>query len=131
MTLFLQTCGGALVAVILIIFLGKNSGGMAAILSLAACCLVAAIAVHYLTPVIEFLDKLQMMADLDSSMLGILLKAVGIGLIGEIAGLICSDSGNSTLGKTLQILTSAVILYLSIPLFSTVLDLIVQILEEL
>ena len=64
-------------------------------------------------------------------MLGILLKAVGIGLVSEIAGLVCTDAGNGSLGKTLQLLGSAVILYLSLPIFTAMLELIREILREL
>ena len=64
-------------------------------------------------------------------MLGILLKAVGIGLVSEIAGLVCNDAGNGSLGKTLQMLGSAVILYLSLPIFTAMLELIREILREL
>lgn len=64
-------------------------------------------------------------------MLGILLKAVGIGLVSEIAGLVCTDAGNGSLGKTLQMLGSAVILYLSLPIFTAMLELIREILREL
>lgn len=64
-------------------------------------------------------------------MLGILLKAVGIGLVSEIAGLVCTDAGNGSLGKALQMLGSAVILYLSLPIFTAILELIREILREL
>jgi hypothetical protein len=52
-------------------------------------------------------------------------------LIGELAGLICSDAGNAALAKSIQILTTAVILWLSIPLFESLLDLVQAILGEL
>jgi stage III sporulation protein AD len=71
------------------------------------------------------------MTQLNTDLLAVILKTVGIGLIGELAGLICSDAGNAALAKSIQILTTAVILWLSIPLFESLLDLVQAILGEL
>ena len=84
-----------------------------------------------LEPVLDFLRELETLGDLQGDMLGILLKAVGIGLVSEIAGLVCTDAGNGSLGKTLQMLGSVVILYLSLPIFTAMLELIREILREL
>ena len=57
-------------------------------------------------------------------LIAILLKAVGIGILSEITCMICTDSGNAALGKVIQFLTSAVILWLCIPLFTQLIELI-------
>lgn len=128
MTLFLQACGAVLIAVILILALGKSSKELGSVLGIAVCCMVGGIALSYLQNVLDFLSTLEKTAGLSSSMLEILLKATGIGLLSELAGLICADSGNASLGKSLKILGTAVILWLSIPLFTALLDLIQKIL---
>ena len=92
--------------------------------------MVAAAAGQFIQPVIEFLNTLQQVGNLDSAYLGILLKVVGIGLLSEVAALVCADAGNATLGKTLQMLAACVILWLSIPLLGSLLDLIQDILGE-
>ena len=91
----------------------------------------AMIALSYLEPVLDFLRELEALGDLQGDTLGILLKAVGIGLVSEIAGMVCSDAGNGSLGKTLQMLGSAAILYLSLPVFSALLELVREILREI
>ena len=45
--------------------------------------------------------------------------------------MICEDSGNGALGKALQFLASAVILYLSLPLLSKLLDIVEGMLDNL
>ena len=96
-----------------------------------ACCIAASIAVSYLEPVLDLLWELNDIGEMQDGMLGILLKVAGIALVSELAGMICSDAGNGSLGKTLQLLGSAAILYLSIPIFNTLLTLIREILGEL
>lgn len=131
MTAFLQAAAAVLLAVVLGLMLNKQGKDMGTVLSIAVCCMVAMIAISYLQPVVEFLQKLETLGGLDESMVGILLKAVGIGFVAEIAGLICSDAGNSSLGKSIQILGSAVILWLSIPLFNNLIELVQEILGEI
>ncbi len=128
---FLQAAAGVLLAAILGLMLSKQWKEAAMLLTIAACCMVAAAAVSYLKPVVALLTQLQDQANLDPEFLRILLKVVGIGLIAEIAALICSDAGNASLGKVLQVLASAVILWLSIPLLTELMSLVSGILGGL
>lgn len=130
MDLYLKGCAAALIGVVLCLCLGKQSKEMGMILALAICCMICTAAVSYLKPVVEFMNTLEQMGGLSRDLVTILLKASGIGLISELACLICADAGNSALGKTLQILGSAVILWLSIPLFQALLELMQQILGD-
>lgn len=128
---FWKTAAAVLLAVILGLTVGKQEKDLSILLTMAVCCMVAAIAVSYLEPVLDLLRELESIGELQGGLLGILLKAVGIALVAELAGMICSDAGNGSLGKTLQMLGSAVILYLSIPIFDALLTLIRDILGEL
>ena len=130
MTIFLKTCAGVFLAVILGLAM-ESRKGMGILLSLAVCCMVSLIALEFLQPVIGFLDTLQSIGSLDSELLKLLLKASGIGIITEIACLLCSDSGNASMGKAVQILGTAVILWLSIPMLAAFMELLQKILGEL
>lgn len=131
MTLFIQACGAVLIAVVLILALGSQGKQMGMLLGMAVCCMTALIGMSYLKPVVDFLGTLEEIGGLNSTMVETLLKVAGIGVLSEIAGLVCADSGNASLGKALQLLSSAVILWLSIPLFTSLIELIQKILGEL
>lgn len=131
MDTFWKAVAGALLAVILGLAMGKQEKDVSALLNIAVCCMVAVIAVNFLEPVFDLLRELESVGDLQDGMLGILLKAAGIALVAELAGMICNDAGNGSLGKALQMLGSAVVLYLSIPVFNALLTLIRDILGEL
>lgn len=130
MTGFWQGAAAVLVAVVLLLALGKQGKEAGLLLSLAVCCMLGVLALSYLEPVVALVRRLQDMTGLDSEMLGVLLKAVGIGIVGEIASLICADAGNAALGKALQLLSAAVILWLSIPLVNALLELLQEMLGE-
>lgn len=131
MDIFIKTAAGAFFVLVLFVTLSKQAKDMAVILSIGACCMVGVIAFSYLQPVVSFLQSLQEKTGVDSAFFQILIKAVGIALLGETASLICSDAGNSSLGKILQFLSSAVILWLSLPLLEKLLDLLDGVLDFL
>ena len=128
---YIKICAGVIIAVILGIALSKRSADVAMVLSILVCCMILTAMAGFLEPVMDFLRELQQIAHLDGQMVEILLKAVGIGLISEIAALICADSGSGALGKGLIILASAVILFLCLPLMRSLLELMNEILGEL
>ena len=128
MTAFWQGAAMVLLAVILCLALGKQGKEMGLLLTLAVCAIVGTLAIGYMRPVIEFVQQLRAIGQLDIGMLEILLKVVGIGIIGEIVSMVCSDAGNAALGKSLQLLSTAVILWLSLPLLTQLLELMQQIL---
>ena len=84
MSLFWKAAAAVLLAVVLGLSLGKQKD-IGVLLTMAVCCMVAMIAISYLEPVLDFLRELETLGDLQGDMLGILLKAVGIGLVSEIA----------------------------------------------
>ena len=130
MVLFWKAAAGALITVLLGLALGK-SRDFSMLLSLAACTMISILALTYLEPILEFIRELEGIRQLQGDMLSILLKAAGIGLVAEIADMICADAGNASLGKSLQLLGTGVILCLSLPILRTMLDLIQMILAEI
>lgn len=130
MDTYLKTIIGVFLALILIITLSKQVKDLSVLLSITVCCIVGIAAFTYLQPVVAFLSQLQEKTGIDAAFLQILLKAVGISLLGETAAMICTDAGNSSLGRIVQILASAVILWLSLPLLKELLKLIEEVLEQ-
>lgn len=131
MDLFLKCCAAALITVMISLTLDKKGKEMGILLTMAGCCMICVGALNYLEPVMAYLDKLEDLGALNGELMEILLKGAGIGLLTEIASLVCSDAGNSALGKSLQILGSGVILWLSIPLFQALLELLQGILGDI
>lgn len=131
MDMFLRAAVMALLTALLGVVLVKQNKDISLLLTLAACTMIAVCAMGYLEPVMAFLERLEEQAGLDGSLMEILLKAVGIGMVGELAGLVCADAGNSALGKALQLLSAAVVLWMSIPLFQSLMDLISGTLGEI
>ncbi len=128
MDVFLKAAAAVLVTVILYLTVSKQGKDMSTLIAISGCCAIVLAALTYIRPIVEFISKLKTMIGFENELVNVILKAVGIGMIAEITGLICSDSGNASLGKSLQILASAVILWISLPIFDQLLELLDQIL---
>lgn len=128
---FLQASAGVMAATVLWIILSKQGKEYALILSLGACSLVLFMTFQFFQPIVDLLRQLEELGDLRPEWLNVMLKALGIGLVVEMSSLICADAGNAALGKTMQILGAAAVLWLSIPLISSLVDLLQQILGGL
>ena len=128
MKVYLQCVGAVLIGLIVILALGSKGKEFSVLLAVGVCAMGCIALLVYLEPVIEFIHQLEQAGGLDAPVMKILLKAVGVGLISEVGALLCTDCGNGSLGKLLQLLGSSVVLWLSLPLFTMLLELIQELL---
>lgn len=131
MDIFYKVIAAVLITAVLSLVLSKQGKEISLLLVILVCCMIAIIAMQYLQSIVDFFEELQALTKIDSDLLQILLKAVGISIVGELAAMICNDSGNASLGKALQLLSGILVLWLSLPLLRALLALINGILGEL
>lgn len=131
MEIFLKSTVGSLIAVILYLILGKQNKDLSTLLTVVVCCMLAAAAIECLKPVLDFIERLKIISNIDSQMFQVVLRCVGVGLLAEITSLICSDAGNTALGKSLQFLAGGVVLWLSLPVLTQLIDLIEEVLTSI
>lgn len=127
---YLRFAAAALIGLILVLVVGRQSRDLGILLSLAVCVLLALGAMEFLEPVMELLNELKRLGELDGGAVGILLRCAGIGIISELAGLLCADAGEGAMGRALQICANAAILWLSLPLLRQVLTMIGEVLAK-
>ena len=128
MNVYWKAAAGILTALILWINLNKSNKDVSVLMSLAVSVMAVIAASSILQPIVSFVKKLQGIGKLDSDLVSVVLKVVGVGIVTEIAVLICKDAGNESMGKTLQFVSAAVILWMSIPVFEKLLSLLDNIL---
>ena len=131
MELFFRAAALIVTAAIAGILLKKENGAVAVLLSLCACCLVLTAGAEFLEPVVTLMEELRKLSGIGGDMLSILLKTAGVSIVAEIASLICTDAGEGALGKTIDFLAGAAIVWLCLPLFQELLDLLQTVLGEL
>lgn len=131
MDIFLKVISVSLISATLSLVLSKENKDMALLISVAACAMIAWAGFSYFRGVLDFFDRLMDLTQIDSDMLTIMMKATGVGILGELTALVCADAGNATLGKAVQLTSSIVIIWIALPLFEGLLGLIESLLEGL
>ena len=126
MELYFKGAAGILLAAVLGLALQKQEKDLSAVLTAAVIAMAAVLMLRLLEPVLELLRQLEQVGNLRSDALELLLKAAGIGLTAEVAGLVCADAGNAALAKMLSLLGTAAILCLSVPMFTALLECITE-----
>ena len=126
MELYFKGAAGILLAAVLGLALQKQEKDLSAVLTAAVIAMAAVLMLRLLEPVLELLRQLEQVGNLRSGALELLLKAAGIGLTAEVAGLVCADAGNAALAKMLRLLGTAAILCLSVPMFTALLECITE-----
>lgn len=126
MELYFKGAAGILLAAVLGLALQKQEKDLSAVLTAAVIAMAAVLMLRLLEPVLELLRQLEQVGNLRSDALELLLKAAGIGLTAEVAGLVCADAGNAALAKILRLLGTAAILCLSVPMFTALLECITE-----
>lgn len=126
MELYFKGAAGILLAAVLGLALQKQEKDLSAVLTAAVIAMAAVLMLRLLEPVLELLRQLEQVGNLRSDALELLLKAAGIGLTAEVAGLVCADAGNAALAKMLRLLGTAAILCLSVPMFAALLECITE-----
>lgn len=121
---FIKAAAVVLVTVVMCLILSKQGKDYSAVLVICVSCMIAIVAMGYIQNILAFINKLISAGNLNKDLVEILYKTVGIGFLTEITSMICTDAGNTALAKSIQFLSSAVILWLCIPLFTQLLELV-------
>ena len=78
--------------------------------------------------VINLLKEISSRASISSEFLGIILKITGIAILTEFAVSICQDSGESSIANKIDIGGKVIIITISLPIISTLLETILKVL---
>ena len=121
MDIYFKITAGILVTMILCLLLPKQNKDVSILLCLAVCSMALICVVAYLEPLLSFLNHIITLGNLPEELIAILFKVVGIGMLSQITSVICIDAGNQSLAKALQLVTTALVLWMCIPLLEQLL----------
>lgn len=131
MEMFWKAIAVALLTMVIAIVVEKQNKEAAMVAVMAACSILAIITSGYLQEIVSFLQELATIGNLQNDHLGVLVKCVGVGIAAEVCAMICADSGYGSLGKSIQLMGPCVILWLSIPVMRSLLEIINSMLIDL
>lgn len=120
--------GVGLIAVIIIVLLRQYKPDFVIYVSLIAGAIIIFSVMDKLTGIITIISNLSKKASLNSEFLVILLKITGIAFLTEFAVSICKDSGETAIANKIDFGGKVLIIAISIPIISALLELIIKLL---
>lgn len=124
----IKIIGVGLIALIIMVLLKQYKPEFVVYVSLIAGALIIFLVIDKLTGIVELLSNLSSKAGINNQFLGILLKITGIAFLTEFAVSICNDSGESAIANKIDLGGKIIIIAISIPIISALLELIIKIL---
>lgn len=120
--------GVGLVALIIIVILKQYKPEFVIYVSLLAGASILLLSLDKITGIISLLNNLSTKANVNNQFLTILLKITGIAFLTEFAVSICKDSGETAIASKIDLGGKIMIIRMSIPIISALLELIIKIL---
>ena len=90
--------------------------------------MILTLIIDKLTNIVQLLQSISSKASINNNFLGILLKITGIAFLTEFAVSICKDSGESAIASKIEIGSKIIIISISIPIISNLLEIVIDIL---
>ena len=124
----IKIIGIGLISLIIIIILKQYRPEFALYVSILAGIFILVLSISQIYGVINLLKCLAFKANINSEFLGIILKITGIAILTEFAVSICQDSGESSIASKIDIGGKVMIITISIPIISSLLETILKVL---
>ena len=124
----IKIIGIGLIAVIFAIILKQYRPEYAIYVSLITGILIILLVMDKFSGIIEMLNNLASKANINNQFLSILLKITGIAFLTEFAVSVCKDTGETAIASKIDIGGKIIIIGMSIPIISALLELISKVL---
>ena len=120
----------AVIVALMCCIIRDHAPSLAVVLSIGACVAVLLVSLQFLAPVLQVVKRLQELTGLSDSAVAPMLKIAGIGILTQVCGTVCEDAGEKTLHNAVQIGGTFLCLHAAMPLLSSVLDLLEDMLTK-
>ena len=119
----------AILFVIVINLLKEQKIEFAVIVTMAASLILLYFICEYLAQIIFSLTDIINKTGIDSEVVAVLFRIVGTGYVCEFAGNVCEDFGNKSMADKISLAGKVIILMLTLPILTKVVDLILTLLN--
>jgi stage III sporulation protein AD len=116
--------GISIYAVAMIIVLKNQRPEMALMLSIATGVMIMLFAIYKMSSIVNVLNELITKSGVNKDFLLIIVKVIGIAYIVEFGKNICIDAGQSAIATKLEMAGKVIIVVLTIPLISSLVNLL-------
>ena len=119
--------GIAFIALIIIFMLKQYRPEYAVFISILTGVLILFLVMDKLTGIINLIQSIQDKYSINTQFIAILIKITGIAFLSEFAVSICKDSGEAAIASKIELGSKIIIISMSIPIISNLLEIILKI----
>ena len=124
----IKIIGIGLISLVITIIVKQYKPEFAVYISLIAGALILMLVFHKLSEVIKLLNNLASKSAINSKFISLLIKITGIAILTEFAVSICKDSGETAIANKMDIGGKIMIIAVSVPIISSLLENVIKIL---
>ncbi len=124
----IKIIGIALIALIIIIMLKQYRPEYAIFISILTGILILFLVMDKLTGIIQLIQNIEDKFSINMQFISLLIKITGIAFLSEFAVSICKDSGEAAIASKIELGSKIIIISMSIPIISSLLEVILRIL---
>ena len=124
----IKIIGIALIALIIIIMLKQYRPEYAIFISILTGVLILLLVMDRLEGIINLIESIQSKFSINTQFIALLIKITGIAFLSEFAVSICKDSGEAAIASKVELGAKIIIISMSIPIISSLLEIILKIL---
>ena len=124
----IKIIGISLIALIIIIMLKQYKPEYAIFISVLTGVLILFLVMDRLTGIINLIQSIQSKYSINTQFIALLIKITGIAFLSEFAVSICKDSGEIAIASKIELGSKIIIISMSIPIISSLLEIILKIL---
>lgn len=124
----IKIIGIAFIALIIIIMLKQYRPEYAIFISILTGILILFLVMDRLTGIINLIETIQDKFSINTQFIALLIKITGIAFLSEFAVSVCKDSGETAIASKIEIGSKIIIISMSIPIISSLLEIILKIL---
>ena len=124
----IKIVGIALIALVIIIMLKQYRPEYAIFISILTGILILILVMDRLTGIINLIQSIEDKFSINTQFIALLIKITGIAFLSEFAVSICKDSGEAAIASKIEIGSKIIIISMSIPIISNLLEIILKIL---
>lgn len=124
----IKIIGIALIVLVIIIMLKQYRPEYAIFISILTGILILFLVMDRLTGIINLIQSIEDKFSINIQFIALLIKITGIAFLSEFAVSICKDSGEAAIASKIEIGSKIIIISMSIPIISSLLEIILKIL---
>ena len=124
----IKIIGIALIALIIIIMLKQYKPEYAIFISILTGILILFLVMDRLTGIINLIESIQDKFSINTQFIALLIKITGLAFLSEFAISVCKDSGEAAIASKIEIGSKIIIISMSVPIISSLLEIILKIL---